>query len=666
MRQLRLFPDNPPGPRWISPPWTTASDRWLEIELDLPADHRARRFAQIVAELDLTALVGSYAGLGSPAYPPELLVRLALFEIHRGCLSPAQWYEDCRYDDAAKWLVFGLRPSRTCLYQFRDRVGPYLDQWNRSVLQTAQAEGRTPMKRAAMDGSFAASYASRHTPIKAKALAQRCQQLDAALAADFSPLAESPPEPAPAADPTPMVVHETQPCGNRFVEPVSAADPTPMVVHETQPCGNRFVEPVSAADPTPMVVHETQPCGNRFVEPVSAADPTPMVVDLAPQAGNAPEPAPTAQPTPAPTAEATSLSVTGPATVPALPATPAEKPSWMAKTPGGRFRQRQRYRRAQELIKKRQKQQKETMSRQAKAKRRSPERMKISLTDPEAPLGFDKTKVFRPLFNIQFACDLDSPFILGYDVFAAVTDANLLGPTLERTQELSGPMLEVVLNDNKYASILNLKLCDDLDITMYAPLPNSPSQPAGPVPSLGPPSVGPGGCGADPGRPAKQARLIPKSEFTWLPEAQTYRCPAGHLLVLQRRGTQQRTDGELVESQYRCPAEHCQACPLASRCTRSPQHGRIVKRSEHDDLYDALRQRMSQPEGRAVYRLRKQTVERQFADLKQHRSLRQFASFGLKRARIQVGLLVLAHNGLELLKARSQGADKATPSLQAG
>jgi len=301
MRQLRLLPDNPPGPRWISPPWTTASDRWLEIELDLPADHRARRFAQIVAELDLTALVGSYAGLGSPAYPPELLVRLALFEIHRGCLSPAQWYEDCRYDDAAKWLVFGLRPSRTCLYQFRDRVGPYLDQWNRSVLQTAQAEGRTPMKRAAVDGSFAASYASRHTPIKAKTLAQRCQQLDATVAADFSPPAESPPEPAPA------------------------------------------------------------------------AAPTPTVVDRSPRAGSSPEPAPTAQPTPAPgaapTAAATSLSVAGPTTVPASPPTATARPSWMAKTPGGRFRQRQRSHRAQELITKRQEQQ-QTMSRQAKAKRR--------------------------------------------------------------------------------------------------------------------------------------------------------------------------------------------------------------------------------------------------------------------------------------------------------
>jgi transposase len=612
MVQLTLFPDNAPGPRWISPPWTTASDRWLEIDRDLPDDHPARQIAAVVDALDLTPLIHSYAGLGSPAHPPELLVRLALFENHRGCLSPAQWFEDCRYDDAVKWLIFGLRPSRTCLYQFRDRLGPYLDQWNRSVLQTAQAEGWTPAQRASVDGTFAASYASRHTPIKAKLLAQRCQQLDAAVAADFSPPGESPPEPA------------------------------------------------LAAEVTPLVVHGIPPGGVNPVEPVSAAQTTPLVADLSPPAGNTLEPAPTAPL--APTAEAVALSVARPPTGPASPSTPAKPPSWMAKTPEGRFRQRQRYRRAQEFMQKRQTQQKQTMSRRAKANRQSPERTKISLTDPEAPLGFDKTKVFRPLFNIQFACDLDSPLILGYDVFPAVTDANLLGPILERTEELSGPTLEVVLNDNKYATILNLKICDDMDVTMYAPLPKAPGQPAGSVSS----SAGSGEGGAESSAPAPRARLIPKSEFTWLPAEQTYRCPAGHQLVLKRRGTESRTDGELVELQYRCPAEHCQACPLANQCTRTPQQGRIVKRSEHDDLYDALRQRMSQPEGQAIYRLRKQTVERQFADLKQHRGLRQFASFGLKRARIQVGLLVLAHNGLELLKARSRGVGAETETRQAG
>jgi Transposase DDE domain len=410
------------------------------------------------------------------------------------------------------------------------------------------------------------------------------------------------------------------------------------------------------------VAADFAPPAETVAAPTPAAEVTPTVGDLSPQAGNAPEPAATAPPTPAPTTAATSPTVASPATVPASPSTPAGRPSWMAKTPGGRFRQRQRYRRAQVFLRTRQKQKAQTMSRQAKAQRRSPERMKISLTDPEAPLGFDKTKVFRPLFNLQFACDLDSPFVLGYDVFATVSDANLLGPLLERTEQLSGPTLEVVLNDDTYANILNLKLCNEQDITMYAPLPKTPSPPAGAVPS----AVGGGECGGESSPPAPRARLIPKSEFTWLPEEQTYRCPAGHLLVLQRRGTDQRKDGELVQSQYRCPAEHCQACPLASRCTRSPQHGRIVKRSEHDDLYDALRHRMNQPEGQAIYRLRKQKVERQFADLKQHRGLRQFTSFGLQRARIQVALLVLAQNGLELWKARSKGTDEDTPSLQVG
>ena len=160
---------------------------------------------------------------------------------------------------------------------------------------------------------------------------------------------------------------------------------------------------------------------------------------------------------------------------------------------------------------------------------------------------------------------------------------------------------------------------------MYAPVP------AVPVPSepVCPRRMPPGSAVPDPKKPPRQ---IPKEAFTWLPEPQTYRCPAGHLLVLKRRGTNQGTDGELKYVQYRCPAEHCQACPLASQCTRTPERGRIIKRSEHDDLYDALRRRMRQPEGQAVYKLRKQTVERQFADLKQHRGLRQFVSFGLERA----------------------------------
>ena len=35
----------------------------------------------------------------------------------------------------------------------------------------------------------------------------------------------------------------------------------------------------------------------------------------------------------------------------------------------------------------------------------------------------------RPLYNVQFSLDLDSPLILAYDVFAQPTDAGTLGPS---------------------------------------------------------------------------------------------------------------------------------------------------------------------------------------------------------------------------------------------
>jgi hypothetical protein len=305
-----------------------------------------------------------------------------------------------------------------------------------------------------------------------------------------------------------------------------------------------------------------------------------------------------------------------------------------------------------------------TLSRRAKAKRQAPERIRISPSEPEAVLGKDKTKVFRPLYNIQLACDLDSDLILGSGVFAASTDANPFVPLMERVAAQCGTMPQVALNDQQYANILNLKFCGEHQITMYAtvsqaPLP-VPTSPAGAAPG---PAQSPGVAETPPGQPP---RMIPKAALTWLPEQQTYRCPAGHLLVLQRQDTKPRAEGDLSVAQYRCPAAHCQGCPLRDRCTRSPHRGRTIKRSEHDDLYEALRQRMGQAEGQAVYKLRKQTVERQFADLKQHRGLRCFRSFGLERARIQVGLLVLAHNVLGLLKARSQRRGEATASLSAG
>ena len=93
------------------------------------------------------------------------------------------------------------------------------------------------------------------------------------------------------------------------------------------------------------------------------------------------------------------------------------------------------------------------------------------------------------------------------------------------------------------------------------------------------------------------------------------------------------------------------ACARREACTSSPQRGRSVSRLEHEDLVDELRARMETPEAKALYKLRRQTIELRYADLKQHRHLRRFNHFGVRRAQAQIAAAVLPYNLLVLLKS---------------
>ncbi|MFI5461290.1 MAG: transposase, partial [Isosphaerales bacterium] len=76
-----------------------------------------------------------------------------------------------------------------------------------------------------------------------------------------------------------------------------------------------------------------------------------------------------------------------------------------------------------------------------KDKRLPRKKVKVSVTEPEAPLGRDKEKVFCPMYTAEFVVDTASLLILSFDVFAQVTDAGTLAPMLDRTQEVTGAML---------------------------------------------------------------------------------------------------------------------------------------------------------------------------------------------------------------------------------
>jgi hypothetical protein len=320
---------------------------------------------------------------------------------------------------------------------------------------------------------------------------------------------------------------------------------------------------------------------------------------------------------------------------------PANVPSWMAKHPGTRAEQLQRYQRARERLVELH----AINNRQEPKRRRKPEKIVVSLSDPESALGRDKYDVFRPLYNVQLARDLDSQLCLAYQVFAQATDAGTFALMLERVANWNGVKPMSVLVDAGYVTACNLAICDQAGIVLYGPWQENDFSQKNKK------------QGAKP-------RPIGKENFTWIPDRNMYRCPEGHPLPWIGHEKRRQSDGQInVVHAYRCSPEHCQSCQRQAACTTNPKRGRAIKRSEHEALVEAHRERMGSVEAKSLYRLRGQTVELGFADFKQHRSLRQFSGRGRDRAQRQVGLTVLVHNLLIVHRAMPPSENRANAGL---
>jgi transposase len=578
--------------RFITVPLPSHHPCWLDLDRQVPPDHLARRIRSLVELLDLEPLLETYSGVGGPLHPPDLLLAFVLFEVQNGRRSPAQWFTDSRESIPARWLLRGLRPTRSVFFRFRDHLpAGMLDDLIGSVLLRAQAEGHTPAENGSLDGTYTAAYGSRHRLLNRNCLAHRQHLLDAAIADDAAGDASGSNASCPA---------ESSP-----VATAATANPT------VQP-GRLPATAVSlpSADQAAACSRPSSGCAGQ----VQTAD----------------------------------------------------RPYWMARTASGRLRQCQRYQRAQRILQARLSDHEQRQHGKSKRRQKNADKVVICPTDPEAVLGKDKHKVFRPLFNTQILQDVDSPFVLGYQVYAQVSDSGLLPPMVERTQRLTGRNVKTVRGDGIYASLKDARYCKENGVTLYAPVERDSvaAKAAG-----GQQEPGKGRAAGGQGRRGQsKEKRFGKEQFAWVEAQQSYRCPQGHLLQLGRIRTKPRDHGEYVEvEEYRCAKEHCQQCPQARHCTSHPEKGRTVERMVGQELLDEVAARMRTKEGKEEYHKRKQTVELRHGDMRTHRDLAKIHGYGQSRAESEVGLLVLAHNGLALLKARakpkaSQPSGPGTPA----
>lgn len=239
-------------------------------------------------------------------------------------------------------------------------------------------------------------------------------------------------------------------------------------------------------------------------------------------------------------------------------------------------------------------------------------------------VGEDEAKMLRAPqgnfvgYNVQTAVDAEHGLITHHEVTQDSDDRKQLAPMAIATQQVLDQQTLTVTADAGYSNGEHFQTCEDAGITAFVPINRA-------------------NC-------AVGAATFPQTDFTYDPDTDTYRCPAGQLLTLT-----QLNKGARI---YHAQATACVSCALKGHCTTARR--RSLKRHAHEEAFARMAQRLkANPE---MVAKRRSIVEHPFGNLKQWAmGTGRFLLRGLKGARTEMALAVTSYNlkrAFNLLGAR--------------
>jgi transposase len=116
-----------------------------------------------------------------------------------------------------------------------------------------------------------------------------------------------------------------------------------------------------------------------------------------------------------------------------------------------------------------------------------------------------------------------------------------------------------------------------------------------------------------------------------------YICPEGEFLPY-------RTTNRLGYKEYASQARQCAACPSRAQCTQSRNQIKLVTRHVWQDYKDQVNANRLTDKGKELYKRRKETVERSFADAKELHGHRYARFRGLAKVKAQALLAAACQN----------------------
>jgi transposase len=233
----------------------------------------------------------------------------------------------------------------------------------------------------------------------------------------------------------------------------------------------------------------------------------------------------------------------------------------------------------------------------------------LSLTDPDARSMMTSGRGTGMVgYNVQATVDAKHHLIIDHEITQTGLDNGQLAEMATRAKEVIGADDLTVVADRGYFEGEQMRVCDEANITTFVPKRLTSG--------------------------SKAKGRFGKQDFVYLPDENTYRCPAGEKLTWRYSYDQ---DGK---TQHRYWTAACPDCPLKEKCTTGDQ--RRISRWEHEAVLDAAQRRLDlDPEKMAVRRC---TAEHPFGTLKSWMGATHFLTRTKERVGAEMSLYVLAYN----------------------
>ena len=138
-------------------------------------------------------------------------------------------------------------------------------------------------------------------------------------------------------------------------------------------------------------------------------------------------------------------------------------------------------------------------------------------------------------------------------------------------------------------------------------------------------------------RPNHKDGYFYKREYRYDPERDGYVCPNGEFLGY-------RTTNRMGYREYASTAASCTNCPMKGQCTQSRNGVKVITRHVWEEYKEEIDAHRLTDKGKELYKRRKETVERSFADAKELHGHRYARFRGLAKVKAQALLAAACQN----------------------